>query len=470
MRAAHANADAFAPHDPRSAAASDRVGLGTPESHARQRFRLARWATLTNFGSRGLAMLLMVLGVRLTTEYLGTTRFGVWATFASMAAMLSLLDLGVGNALVNRIAYAIAREDEAAVRRIATGGAGLLVLIGIAASGALLGLALLLPWGPLMKISDATMAIEARSTAVVFALCFGINLFATGLLRILAGQQRSHEANLLTSLATLLACLTLWVASSRHAGVPWLLAATFGVQTLAGIAAGALLLVRGTIHMRHGGTAMRTERPHLIRAGSLFVLLQLGTMLGWGSDSFILALVKGTSEVAVYAVGLRLFQFASQPFAIMNAPLWAAYADAHARQDMSFIRRALKRSMTISGLGAAVLSVALVVAGPWLVSTWTRSAIAVPTDVLVLFAIWTVFDAVGSAFGAYLNGCGIVKPQVFVVLLFCAIVLPLKLWLGSSHGVAGLLTAAITAYLAVVVSAYAVVLRRQVLAPLERGV
>jgi len=466
MRSAHADTVVLVPHDHVSAVASDHLKDMVRKDHARDRFRLARWATLTSFASRGLAMLLLVLGVRLTAEYLGTTRFGVWATFASMAAMLSLLDLGVGNALVNRIAYAIAREDAAAVRRVATGGVGLLALIGLAASSVLLVLAVLLPWGALMQIGDASMAYEARSTATVFAACFGINLVGTGLLRILAGQQRSHEANLLSALATLLACLALWIAASRHAGVPWLLAATFGVQTVAGIAAGGLLLARGTIQMRDARVAMRRERPHLIRTGSLFVILQLGTMLGWGGDSFVLALVKGASEVAVYAVALRLFQFASQPFAIMNGPLWAAYADAHARQDTAFIRQALGRSMMISVVGAATLSTVLVFAGPWLVSTWTRSAFEVPREVLLLFAIWTVFDAAGSAFGAYLNGCGIVKQQMFVVLLFCAIVLPLKVWLASSYGVAGLLTAAITAYLTVVVTAYALVLRRAVLAPL----
>ena len=82
--------------------------MSTPDGRARVRVRMAFWATLTSVAYRGLAMLLLVLGVRLTTAYLGTTRFGVWATFASMTAMLSLLDLGVGNALVNRIAHAVA--------------------------------------------------------------------------------------------------------------------------------------------------------------------------------------------------------------------------------------------------------------------------------------------------------------------------------------------------------------------------
>ena len=58
-------------------------------------------------------------------------------------------------------------------------------------------------------------------------------------------------------------------------------------------------------------------------------------------------------------------------------------------------------------------------------------------------------------------------PNSRAVLAFCAVVLPLKLWLGSVGGVAGLLGAAITAYLVVIVGLYAFVLRRRVMAPLE---
>ena len=212
---------------------------------------------------------------------------------------------------------------------------------------------------------------------------------------------------------------------------------------------------------------MANERPHLLRVGSLFVLLQLGSMVGWGGDSVILALLKGASEVAVYAVGFRLFQFASQPFAMLNAPLWAAYADAMARRDTRFVRQTLKRSFFVSVLGAAALSCVLLFAGPALILTWTRGAIVVPTHVLALFAVWTVLEAGGNAFGVYLNGCSIVTEQVVVVLAFCVVVLPLKLWLGSAGGAGGLLGAAIAAYLVVIVGLYGFVLRSRVMAPLE---
>jgi O-antigen/teichoic acid export membrane protein len=251
-----------------------------------------------------------------------------------------------------------------------------------------------------------------------------------------------------------------------QAGVPWLLAATLGVQTLAGFAAGALLSRRRQLVFSEASAAFSAERPHLLGTGALFLLLQVGTMLGWGSDSVLLALLRGSGEVAAFAVAMRLFQFASQPFAMLNAPLWASYADAQARGDARFVRLTLKRSFLVSLVGASVLCLGLWIAGPKVIAVWTQGAITIAPPVLALFAAWTILEVAGNAFGAYLNGCGIVREQVAVMLLFCLLVLPLKVWLGSTYGSAGLLIAAITAYLIVIVGLYGFVFRSRVLAPL----
>jgi O-antigen/teichoic acid export membrane protein len=128
--------------------------IAAPKNRRHERYRLAAWATLTTILSRGLSVCLIVLGVHLAAGYLGATRFGVWATFASMTAMLSLLDLGVGNALVNRVAHAIANDDPNVVTRTITGGSGLLAVLGLMMALALLIPSLLLPWGALLKIGD----------------------------------------------------------------------------------------------------------------------------------------------------------------------------------------------------------------------------------------------------------------------------------------------------------------------------
>jgi hypothetical protein len=46
----------------------------------------------------------------------------------------------------------------------------------------------------------------------------------------------------------------------------------------------------------------------------------------------------------------------------------------------------------------------------------------------------------------YLNGTGILRPQLHVVLLFCLLAIPLKLLLTPLVGVAGVVLASLIAY------------------------
>ena len=135
--------------------------VSAPEGRAAERYRLAAWAAVSNVISRGFSVVLAVLGIHLTTAYLGGSRFGVWATFASMTALLSFLDLGVGNALVNRVAQAAAQGDEQALRRTVTGGVAFLGVIAVGIGGLMSLVFVALPWGRIFRLTDDAVAAEA---------------------------------------------------------------------------------------------------------------------------------------------------------------------------------------------------------------------------------------------------------------------------------------------------------------------
>ena len=84
--------------------------ITTQEGMAAERYRMAAWASLVNFASTGLGMLALIITVPMTLPYLGPERFGIWMTVASFAGLLSFMDLGVGNGLINRIASVNARR------------------------------------------------------------------------------------------------------------------------------------------------------------------------------------------------------------------------------------------------------------------------------------------------------------------------------------------------------------------------
>lgn len=420
--------------------------VSTEDGRASERYRLAAWTILANAASKSAAMAVMVLSVSLTIPYLGAQRFGIWMTIASFAGMLTFLGLGVGNALTNHVASCASRSDAALLRRAISGGLGLLLMIGLVVGAVLWLLAAWLPWAKLIKVDDVLLLLEAQSAAKLFALLFGLNLFTTGIQSVFAGLQRSFEVYLVSALGSLASLLALWLAAQAQAGLPVLLAATLGTQSLSILLLLGVLVRRKLLALGGINLAIRQETSGLIRIGGLFFILQVGTMIGWGADALIISSALGPTAVAVYSIAQRLFQFVTQPLAMMNSPLWGAYADAHAKGDVAFIRRTLRASMLLT-LGVSMLGVTILFFNSeWLLHYWTGGNVLVPTLLLGLVALWTVLESCGVAFAMFLNGVQVVKQQVIVVSIFCVFVLPLKIWGVNSVGLIAIPLATMTVY------------------------
>ncbi len=399
----------------------------TEMGRAAERYRLAAWASLANAASKGGAMAVMVLSVSLTIPYLGTQRFGIWMTVASFAGMLSFLGLGVGNALTNHVARRSAQCNPALLCQAISGGLGLLLMIGLVVGAGLYLLASWLPWARFIKVEDTMLLFEAKKAAQLFAVLFGLNLFTTGIQSVFAGLQRTFEVYLVSALGSLISLGALLIAARAQAGIPTLLTATLGVQSLSILLLFGLLLRRGLFSLREIRKAVEQETSGLFRIGGLFFVIQIGTMIGWGADSLIISSALGPAQVAVYIVAQRLFQFVSQPLAVVNTPLWGAYADAHAKGDGAFIRRTLKASILLT-FGASLLGVMILFANSgWLINYWTHSNLEVSTLLLGMVALWTVLECCGVAFAMFLNGVQVIRQQVIVVVVFCILALPLKI-------------------------------------------
>ncbi len=103
--------------------------------------------------------------------------------------------------------------------------------------------------------------------------------------------------------------------------------------------------------------------------------------------------------------------------------------------------------MSITLVGATLGVILLLVFHPWLIEKWTHGTIVVPLLFVATYAVWVILDACGNAFAMFLNGTGIVKQQISVVMLFVVLVLPLKFVLVGSMGLIAIPVATIAAYL-----------------------
>lgn len=435
----------------------------TEEARSAERYRRALWTIAANLGSRSAGVVLMLLSVRWAIPYLGPERFGAWMTIASLASVLSVADMGISNALTTRVAEAAATGDRAKLVQTVSGGLGSLAAIAALLLVLLPVTAAVLPWAKILHLHDPANVIEVRQATELFGALFALSIIGSGVARCLNGMQRGFEVHIANAVATSIAIGALALSTSTHAKVPLLLLCTTGVPLAGSLCMLALLWKRGVFVPSHAVAAARLEARPLLRAGGLFLILQISMMVSSGADSVILATARDAVSVSAYSVTLRLAQLVSQPLAIMNAPLWAAYADASACNDKRFIRRTLARSAALTLFGSVCGGAMLLLTGAPLIEHWTKDPSLVHASLLAAFGLWLIVDSLGNVAGVLLNGLGLVQPQVWIALVHIGLALPVKIWAAHAHGAYGLVFAGSLIFALTLGAGYGIAFRRTIL-------
>ncbi|QWE02842.1 MATE family efflux transporter [Polynucleobacter sp. JS-JIR-II-b4] len=401
---------------------------------------MARVAAISNLFYKISLMVVMIFSVRMTLLYLGVERYGIWLTISSLVGILNIFDLGVGNALINRVASASSRVNNKKLCNIISGGLFTLGLISFAVGILFYLVVAFVPWHSLLKIDNQLIYLETYATIKTFVLMFALTMFTEGVNKVFYGMQRIYEANIMRIIGAFLTLPFIWFAIKLNAGMPYLLVASMSGAIVANLVLMGLLFLRKQFSLENLFLNSRIEMPHLFKMGGLFFFLQMGSIVVYGADNLIIANFLGATSVAIYGVVQKMFQFTSQSCLVVNSGLWPAYANAKEHGDSIFIRHTLIKSILLTLAIAVSMGLILIIFGGSIISHWTNHEIIVSVALLSAFCFWSIADAVANSFAMFLNGLSLLKPQMMALFTLIFFGMPLKIWLASQFGLVAMLT------------------------------
>ncbi|WP_284279522.1 oligosaccharide flippase family protein [Limnobacter litoralis] len=432
--------------------------ISTPVGLDMERNRIALVTMIASAMNKAMAMLTVLAGISWTLPYLGSERFGGWMTLLSMAALLSVLDLGAGNALVNHLAKH-RHEGKQSTASALSGGLGVVALLAIVMWILLNLIHPILPWASILKVKDPENLIELTSAFRIFYTLFALQLFANAVGKAATGMQQAHQFGFLSLVISVFGLALLYMASINHLGIAWLLSITLGAPVSSGFVYFLLLWKRGLFQFKGLPKQVILHWRDVLSVGGLFFILQIAVIVGWGADSLVIASTLGVGSVTMYAVAQRMYQLATQPFSIVNSSLWAAYADAHVKNNRVYVRQLFSRSfMTSLILGGLIVGV-IYVASPVILKFISKSHLSPDPLFFAIFAVWALIEIVGNSLGTMLNGIGVVRYQVIVSGLFAVCVMPFKFVLINRYGLNGLMLANVVCYLFLIAVPYAMLFK-----------
>ena len=411
-----------------------------------RRDKRALLTAATSVVARLVTLLVALITVRLAISYLGAGRYGLWMTVTSVTALLAFSDLGVGNALINRISAAFAVGDrEHAPREVSSASA---LLAGLALAVLLIDACLLftLPWGRIYNVS-ALAATEAGPSTFVMVACVAL-LLPLGLVqKVQLGLQEGAISNLWSIGGTLLGLVLLVTCIRLRLGLPWLVLAVAGGPVVAMTLNWLQEFVFSRTWLRPSWEKVDFRVGiRLAQTGLLFVGLQLAATVAFASDNLIAAQLLGPVAVAQYSVTQRVFVVLPALLSVAAISLWPAYGEALAHADRPWIRRMLVRS-TLTAVGLTALgSVVIFAASRWIFGFLIGPALLPPLALLLGFIVWAILYAFGSVTSMLLNAANVIVFQLITASVMAVAAILLKIELGKSFGVAGIIWGTVIAY------------------------
>src|SRR5688500_16255025 len=85
----------------------------------------------TSFLAKGGSVIINLLLVPITIDYVNPTQYGIWLTLSSVIAWFGFFDIGLGNGLKNKLTEAIAKGDHLLGRKYVSTTYLVLTLISI---------------------------------------------------------------------------------------------------------------------------------------------------------------------------------------------------------------------------------------------------------------------------------------------------------------------------------------------------
>ena len=342
--------------------------------------------TLVQVGGKVLLALGAIVGVRLTTGYLGVEGFGEYAIVLAVAPILAIVsDFGIATIASREIAKTPERADD-------LGG----TLLWLRLVGAVFVFVLFLPLVPFLPYSHEVklgLVIAAAGVAVTVVGNFPAAFFQVNL--------RLEYVAILDAVSALLTVAGLAFVIALDLGFYAVVAVWPAVAVGISVASFALSRRFWTINVRRGWASARP----LLRDALPIGLVTLLGLLHFKVDSVMLSVLKPAADVGTYTVAYRFLEYALLlPTLFMAAvfPILARYL--HERSPMT--DDVIRRSFNFLLLLALPLAVALLALARPLVHLVAGEAFddaVLPLQILSLALVFAFANAIFASLLFALN-------------------------------------------------------------------
>ena len=366
--------------------------------------------------SKGITILIGFFLLPLTVGYVDSETYGIWVTISSMAAWLSIFDIGLGNGLKNKFVEFRAKEDNFQVQKYVSTTYAMLCFIFVPLLCIFLIINPFINWETILNVHTE------ENLHLVFAIVIGyfsLNFIFSTINTILIADQKPGDSSIRTVIQQVCILLTIIVLTNITDGSLVKLCIALCVIPL-------LIIIAFNITLFFGRYYNIRPRLHsvdfsllngLLKLSLKFFYLQSVALILFQLTNFLIIHYFSASDVTLYNVAYRYFTMPTGFFAAISTPIWAAVAEALTLRDNTWVCKSLKKYTYVLGLFVAGELLMLLLAQP-IYHIWMGDKISeIPFLVSFLCMLSACITMSTNVYVNALCGAGYLKLQMFFCVL-----------------------------------------------------
>ncbi|UKT63252.1 lipopolysaccharide biosynthesis protein [Pedobacter mucosus] len=393
---------------------------------------------ILSFGVKGGSIIVGLLLVPMTINYINPIQYGIWLTISSVVSWMSFFDIGMGNGLRNKLAHAIALNEYENARKYVSTAYAVLAMIAFALFVIFWLVNPHLNWNSLLSIPD-TVKDNIQLVVLIIVGSFCVQFVVQTINVVLMANQQPAISSLILFVGQLGILATIFILKQTVVGTLTNLVLALTILPIFALLIGSIYLYNNQLKIFAPSFRSIDFKfaKNILNLGGIFFVIQIGAMLLFQTDNIIINKIIGPEAVTVFNVSYKLFSVVIMLFGILITPYWSAFTDAYSKQDFDWMQNKVYRMRIIWVILSLVGIPLLVFSSKFLFIFWLGHTVNIPPNLSIAMGLYTI-GFTGMTLNCYfLNGIGKLKIQLYLYVVSCLINVPLSIYWASRAGVVG---------------------------------
>ena len=304
---------------------------------------------------KGLSIVISFVTLPLVLNYIDASSYGIWLTLGSIVGWFAFFDIGLTQGLRNRFAVAKADGNHDLARIYVSTTYAILTIVFLFVWIAFIIVNHFLDWSKILNVSS-TLRPDVTTLAIIvfsyFCLTFVFKIITT----ILTADQYPARASLIDLIGQTLSMIIIIVLVKTTEGSLVKLGFALSLSTLSVLIGANIILFTGK-YRRYRPAISKVDfsyTKYLLNLGIVFFIIQMAAIIQFQTAQIIIARNLGTAEVTSYHIVYKYFGILFMVTNIFLTPFWSASTEAYQKNDIQWIKNAIKRYNQLNILMVAV--------------------------------------------------------------------------------------------------------------------